>query len=482
MAEDDDMEGDFDDDEQSEAHVLFQVRVCYPFESSCDVELNIKKGDVINVLRTDVGGGWWEGELNGALGLFPEKYTEKIEARSEAARSASGVDESARRISALPSEAKRERPMGRNPMLEGPCWEPVEPLVITVKTNPTKGSKFSGIKQFTTYEIRNTATGASVTRRYKHFSWLHARLVGLFPYVNIPPTPEKQIQGRFDENFIEQRRRKLQRFISRVAQHPVLGPSSVFLHFLSASDQKTWKTGKRSAEHEATSSFIAQIVPPGERPVDTDSIIGNFVRFFGWFDKQIHQLGKVLDEITGLQMGESAEYSKCANILPRLSDSIPATAKFDKSDIKPKYGEWWPCSSPDTMADLMSSMGRLGDGFSRVAAHLTEFQDKERMCLYDLMREYIAMMKTFPGIVKTHDTAWHDYNAASMKDTTTVEQRENMRMRCNAISCVVLSEFRHFHERAVRDFRDALRQYARGRVDFHQQAHAIWQSIEESLG
>ncbi len=37
----------------------------------------------------------------------------------------------------------------------------------------------------------------------------------------------------------------------------------------------------------------------------SDSYIGNFVRFFGWFDKQLHQLAKCLDEITGLQQGAS---------------------------------------------------------------------------------------------------------------------------------------------------------------------------------
>ena len=31
-------------------------------------------GDVIRITRRDVGDGWWEGELDGVYGLFPEKY------------------------------------------------------------------------------------------------------------------------------------------------------------------------------------------------------------------------------------------------------------------------------------------------------------------------------------------------------------------------------------------------------------------------
>ena len=34
-----------------------------------------------------------------------------------------------------------------------------------------------------------------VSRRYKHFDWLHERLVEKFPCIPVPPLPDKQIQG-----------------------------------------------------------------------------------------------------------------------------------------------------------------------------------------------------------------------------------------------------------------------------------------------
>ena len=36
----------------------------------------------------------------------------------------------------------------------------------------------------------------SYSRRYKHFDWLHERLVEKFCIVPIPPLPDKQISGR----------------------------------------------------------------------------------------------------------------------------------------------------------------------------------------------------------------------------------------------------------------------------------------------
>ena len=35
-----------------------------------------------------------------------------------------------------------------------------------------------------------------VSRRYKHFDWLHERLVEKYTFVPIPALPDKQIQGK----------------------------------------------------------------------------------------------------------------------------------------------------------------------------------------------------------------------------------------------------------------------------------------------
>ena len=42
-------------------------------------------GDAIKLTRRDVGAGWWEGELNGVLGLFPEKFVKEIDGAAAAA-------------------------------------------------------------------------------------------------------------------------------------------------------------------------------------------------------------------------------------------------------------------------------------------------------------------------------------------------------------------------------------------------------------
>lgn len=236
------------------------------------------------MLRTDVGGGWWEGEKNGSFGLFPESYARRqsissavvSDPSSDPPESVVSAEESesvggpvgpftaslysADAVSSGTSEARSLPIMVRPGIAAGPRWLGDQSgFVVQIRTNPNKGSKFSGMKQFTTYDLESSGTHFVVQRRFKHFTWLVARLAESFACINIPPLPEKQLQGRFDEVFVERRRRGLQRFLNRVAAHPVLGPSSVFRHFLTATDQKVWKTGKRLAEQQGAAGFLSTL-------------------------------------------------------------------------------------------------------------------------------------------------------------------------------------------------------------------------------
>lgn len=62
----------------------------------------------------------------------------------------------------------------------------------------------------------------SVLRRYSDFLWLYETLSMNNPGVVVPPAPEKNPFGRFDEQFVQQRRSALEKCIQKMANHPVL--------------------------------------------------------------------------------------------------------------------------------------------------------------------------------------------------------------------------------------------------------------------
>lgn len=76
----------------------------------------------------------------------------------------------------------------------------------------------------------------SVIRRYSDFTWLSSELSRFCVGCIVPALPEKQTVGRFSPEFIESRRRALERFLLYVAAHKELNTSPVFIAFLQADD------------------------------------------------------------------------------------------------------------------------------------------------------------------------------------------------------------------------------------------------------
>ncbi|CAM9729879.1 unnamed protein product, partial [Choristocarpus tenellus] len=76
----------------------------------------------------------------------------------------------------------------------------------------------------------------SVIRRFKDFVWLTQRLEEEFPGIVMPALPVKMNLGKFDQVFIEKRRKELEKFLNRVAGHDELSSSQYFKTFLQADD------------------------------------------------------------------------------------------------------------------------------------------------------------------------------------------------------------------------------------------------------
>lgn len=72
----------------------------------------------------------------------------------------------------------------------------------------------------------------TVHRRFSHFVALHTALTRRLPGITLPPLPEKQYAGRFNDDFVEARRGDLQRYLSRVVRHPVARYAEVLTFFL----------------------------------------------------------------------------------------------------------------------------------------------------------------------------------------------------------------------------------------------------------
>ncbi|CAF0785341.1 unnamed protein product [Adineta ricciae] len=56
-----------------------KARVLFDYKKSADDELSLSVGDIVTVLEKHLeDDGWWKGELNGRIGVFPDNYVEEL--------------------------------------------------------------------------------------------------------------------------------------------------------------------------------------------------------------------------------------------------------------------------------------------------------------------------------------------------------------------------------------------------------------------
>uniref|UniRef100_A0A803TJS7 SH3 domain containing kinase binding protein 1 n=1 Tax=Anolis carolinensis TaxID=28377 RepID=A0A803TJS7_ANOCA len=54
-------------------------KVIFPYEAQNEDELTIKEGDIVTLLNKEcIDAGWWEGELNGRKGVFPDNFVKLL--------------------------------------------------------------------------------------------------------------------------------------------------------------------------------------------------------------------------------------------------------------------------------------------------------------------------------------------------------------------------------------------------------------------
>ncbi|XP_046574463.1 SH3 domain-containing kinase-binding protein 1-like isoform X2 [Haliotis rubra] len=90
--------------------------VDFAYEAEQEDELTLKIGDIIkNVIQSD--GGWWEGELNGKKGMFPENFVKLLKPEDKGKSPGIGKKEAPERKSVreLASKFKDNMPLGPLP-------------------------------------------------------------------------------------------------------------------------------------------------------------------------------------------------------------------------------------------------------------------------------------------------------------------------------------------------------------------------------
>ncbi|XP_067646708.1 sorting nexin lst-4 [Eurosta solidaginis] len=338
-------------------------------------------------------------------------------------------------------------------------WQTNHQQYTVVVASPKKESKFKGMKTFIAYQLTPSFNNISVSRRYKHFDWLHERLVEKFCLIPIPPLPDKQISGRYEEQFVEHRRVQLQEFVDWVCRHPVLSQCEVWHHFLTCNDDKMWKSGKRKAERDTYVgvTYCWAISPPEKTllPSMVDAQMESCSQF-------VHAMDASVRNLLALSNDTAKRYqTQCKKEFQRIGDGLSDLAKALNIDER---------RAPSKTAALSEGVGRVGGIFIGIGQLFGDQPKFDWIPFSDRLHIYRGVLNSFPDILSTHKGAMQkrkDCERLTAEQKMSNAQMTDVNRRTDVISYAVMAEMSHFKQERDTHLKMALKSFIEEQIKFY---------------
>ncbi|XP_066209590.1 sorting nexin-7 isoform X1 [Saccopteryx leptura] len=330
-------------------------------------------------------------------------------------------------------------------------------------------SHVTTIETFITYRIvTKTSRGEfdssefEVRRRYQDFLWLKGRLEDAHPTLIVPPLPEKfVVKGmveRFNDDFIETRRKALHKFLNRIAVHPTLTFNEDFKMFLTA------QAGELSAHRKQGPGLLSKV--------------GQTVRAVALSMRGVRSRPEEF-----MEMSDFIEtFSQKINLIDKISQRIYKEGREYFDELK-EYGPihtLWSESEED-LADMLSGVAscidRCGRATEKRLSGLSE-------ALLPVVHEYVLYSEMLMGVMKRRDQIQAELDskveALGYKKAETELLREEigrLEDRAECANSALKADWERWKENMRNDIRSAFSDLAARNVRYYEQCLATWEAF-----
>ncbi|KAG0369066.1 hypothetical protein BC939DRAFT_454084 [Gamsiella multidivaricata] len=355
----------------------------------------------------------------------------------------------------------------------GPTWQEKAPLFNVRVHDPETRRKMVGMQEYTLFQVTSTFTqGVSVTveRRYSQFEWLYERLVNKFGAIILPPLPEKQYAGRFSEEFIERRRRALERFLNRLVRHPVLRYSDLLTHFLSCSEDSDWKRAERKFDNDRIvgTAFFQHVYHP-EFNVNEDGDIDLVERFNAHCKGTERLMPFLMDATMAYKEGISDSQFRYKRFGLALLNLISTTKDgMENQTLNDELSWCWRENCVDCLR-LTKAMQTTAESMQLMAnihqTHITEGCQPWQ----DMIKENATPSSTFAPLVDMH-TGTHKKLIEILEKEQTMEEidSETVKSRCDTVFNITLAEMDRVHDERIQDFQKGTKEFLDSQIAYHE--------------
>lgn len=329
-------------------------------------------------------------------------------------------------------------------------------------------SHVNAIETFIMYRVLTRTTRGDfdssemeVRRRYQEFSWLRSRLEESHPTLIIPPLPEKFVMKgmveRFNEDFIETRKRALHRFLQKISVHPILSHSPHLKAFLTAQDlapHKKQGPGLFSRMGESVRSMAHSVRGLRSRAEEFSSIQD----YVDQFSNSISSVDKVTQRI----VREHREY------LDELKQYSPI------------YSQW-----AELEQDSLSEIVRGVSGSVELCGRETEQRVQELSdTLLPVLHEYVLCTDTLKTVLRRRDNIQADFEvknealAARKVDPEMLQEEVDLLSeRLEQANVALREDWSRWRNSLTSDVRAAFVSTAERNQQYYEKCLAVWESF-----
>ncbi|KAJ7116045.1 Vps5 C terminal like-domain-containing protein [Mycena epipterygia] len=369
-----------------------------------------------------------------------------------------------------------------------PGKDGLQPVFVISVDDPQKVG--DPIRSFTMYTVHTRTTSPlyqksafSVLRRYSDFLWLYETLSNNNPGVVVPPVPEKNPFGRFDDQFVRQRRFALEKCIHKIANHPVLGKDADLKLFLE-SDTFSLDIKHRKAEiAQERGGLMATIGQSlaGPRFYETDE----------WFDRQKGYLDSLEAQLRGLVKAielVSKQRAELATAMAEFAQTVTDLSSSDVgkqlahslaglADVERKAQDIQSVQSEQDVVTLMSTV----DEYARLI-------NSVRLAFNSRIRTYHSWRAAEADLMRVKQT--HERNRAqgrapgghSLSQISESERRTlDAKHEFDQATKLIKTEVARFEQERIEDFKDSLHAFLEGMISRQKELIAGWENYQQML-
>ena len=357
-------------------------------------------------------------------------------------------------------------------------------------------------------EETNTFT---VSRRYRDFRWIYHQLLSNHPGRIIPPPPSKNYIGRFNENFVENRRLLLEKMVNKIADNPHLYDDPDFIIFLTSnnfvndSKERENVTGSGASQqneeyldlgsaspsidsnasviiNNASTGFMSSIFSMTQKVSEPDEYFVKQKQYFELLEQDLKNLSKAIELV-------SNQRSDMVGLLDQISLAIEELAglEFLKgtknllnafSEVQLKLKD----NLDRVNIQEQLTMGLTVDEYLRIIGSIKlifHARSKIYQQFYNFQQEYSKKLAQLDKLKSKVKAPNEKVNLLSFETDKLKGKAETFETNFNSISATIKEELEKFEVVKIDDFRNSVEIFIESSIESQKEAIELWETFYE---